>query len=82
LALKADVPIVPVAVMGTENERVYGHLKRLHRAPVRLRVGKAFRLRHQPQHRESIREGTRQIMLALASLLPEEYRGAYINVSD
>ena len=82
LALKADVPIVPVAVIGTENEHVYGHLKRLHRASVHLKVGKAFRLRLQPQRRESIREGTRQIMLALASLLPEEYRGAYFNVSD
>jgi len=82
LALKTDTPIVPVVVTGTENERVYGHLKRLQRAPVRLIVGKAFRLRLQPQRRESIREGTRQIMLKLASLLPEEYRGAYINVSD
>lgn len=82
LALKTDTPIVPVVVTGTENERVYGHLKRLRRAPVRLIVGKTFRLRPQPQRQESIREGTRQIMLELASLLPEEYRGAYINVSD
>lgn len=82
LALKADVPIVPVVVIGTENERVYGHLKRLRRAPVRLRVGEAFRIGQQAERREWMREGTRQIMAALASLLPDEYRGAYKNVSD
>ncbi|GAB4416165.1 MAG: lysophospholipid acyltransferase family protein [Anaerolineales bacterium] len=82
LAFKADVPIVPVAVIGTENEHVYRHLKRFRRAPVCLRVGKAFRLSQQVERREMMREGTRQIMAALASLLPDEYRGAYKNVSD
>lgn len=81
LALKADVPIVPVAVIGTENKRVYGYLKRLRRAPVTLRVGKAFRLSQQADRREMMREGTRQIMEALANLLPEAYRGAYRTVS-
>jgi 1-acyl-sn-glycerol-3-phosphate acyltransferase len=81
LALKADVPIVPVAVIGTENKRVYGYLKRLRRAPVTLRVGKAFRLSRQADRREMMREGTRQIMGALANLLPEAYRGAYRTVS-
>ena len=82
LAYKADVPIVPVALIGTENEHVYGHLKRLQRAPVTLRVGKAFRLRQQADRHEMMRAGTRQIMKALANLLPESYRGAYRTVSD
>jgi len=81
LAYKADVPIVPVVVIGTENERVYGSLKRLRRAPVTFRVGKVFRLSQQADRREMMREGTRQIMEALASLLPESYRGAYRTVS-
>jgi len=81
LALKADVPIVPVVVTGTENEHVYGHLKQWRRAPVTFRVGKAFRLSQQADHREMMREGTRQIMKALANLLPESYRGAYRTVS-
>jgi 1-acyl-sn-glycerol-3-phosphate acyltransferase len=81
LALKADVPIVPVAVIGTENKRVYGYLKRLRRAPVTLRVGKVFRLSQQADRREMMREGTRQIMRSLADLLPEAYRGAYRTVS-
>ena len=82
LAYKADVPIVPVAVIGTENAHVYGHLKRLRRAPVTLRVGKAFRLSQQADRHEMMRAGTRQIMEALANLLPESYRGAYRTVSD
>lgn len=81
LALKADVPIIPVAVIGTENEHVYGHLKRLRRASVTLRVGKPFRLSQQADRRVMMREGTRQIMEALANLLPESSRGAYRTVS-
>ena len=81
LAFKADVPIVPVAVIGTENGHVYGHLKRLRRAPVTLRVGKAFRLSQQADRRDKMRMGTGQIMEALANLLPESYRGAYRTVS-
>ena len=81
LAIKADVPIVPVVVMGTENAHVYGHLKRLRRAPVAFRVGKTFRLSQQANRQETMREGTRQIMESLAKLLPESYRGAYRTVS-
>ncbi|MGB7873432.1 MAG: lysophospholipid acyltransferase family protein [Anaerolineales bacterium] len=81
LALKADVPIVPVVVIGTENEHIYSYLKRLRRAPVTFRVGKAFRLGQQADHREMMREGTRQIMGSLAKLLPESYRGVYRTVS-
>ena len=82
LAFKADVPIVPVVVIGTENAHVYGHLKRWQRALVTFRVGKAFRLNQQTNRREMMREGTRQIMESLALLLPESYRGAYRTVSD
>ena len=81
LAFKADIPIIPVAVIGTENAHVYGHLKRLRRAPVTLRIGEAFRLSQQADRREMIREGTRQIMETLAILLPETYRGSYRIVS-
>ena len=81
LALRAEVPVVPVVVIGTENEHVYGHLKRWRRAPVTFRVGDAFRLSQQADRREAMREGTRQIMESLANLLPESYRGAYRTVS-
>jgi 1-acyl-sn-glycerol-3-phosphate acyltransferase len=81
LAFKADVPVIPVGMIGTENAHVYGHIKRLRRAPVTIRIGKAFRLSQQADRQETLREGTRQIMESLARLLPESYRGAYRTVS-
>jgi 1-acyl-sn-glycerol-3-phosphate acyltransferase len=77
LALKSGAPIVPVALTGTENSNVYGHLKRLRRAPVTVSVGKPFFLQEHADRQKMIREGTRQIMAALANLLPESYRGTY-----
>jgi 1-acyl-sn-glycerol-3-phosphate acyltransferase len=78
LALKSAVPVLPIAVTGTENEKVYGHLKRLRRAPVRVAAGKTFMLEGGTEARRgALNNGTRRIMQALADLLPEEYRGAY-----
>ena len=77
LAMKSDSPIIPIAMTGTENENIYGHLKRWKRAPVTLTVGKPFRLREQSDRQAMLREGTRQIMESLANLLPESYRGNY-----
>ena len=77
LAMKSGAPIVPIAMTGTENGNIYGHLKKWKRAPVTLTVGKPFYLPVQPDRQKMLREGTRQIMGALASLLPESYRGNY-----
>lgn len=80
LAMKSGARIVPVALTGTENESVYGHLHKWKRACVTLSVGKPFVLTskgNQADRQEMIREGTRQIMESLASLLPESYRGKY-----
>lgn len=78
LAYKSRAPILPITVTGTENENVYGHLKRLRRARAHVTVGKMFRLDEQDAgRREAVAQGTRQIMAALADLLPEKYRGEY-----
>jgi 1-acyl-sn-glycerol-3-phosphate acyltransferase len=85
LAVKSGAPIVPVALTGTENSNIYRHLKAWKRARVTLRVGKPFFLRESTdgevaggtKSQRLLREGTRQIMETLASLLPEEYRGNY-----
>jgi len=77
LAIKSGAPIVPVALTGTENANVYGHLRRWRRVPMTLSVGKPFVLAQQPDHREALREGTQQIMESLAALLPDKYRGRY-----
>ena len=78
LAYKSGALILPIAITGTENENVYGHLKKFRRAPVQVTVGKMFKLAEQAESRqEAVAQGTNQIMQALADLLPEKYRGAY-----
>jgi len=77
LALKSGVPIVPIAMTGTENENTYGHLHKWKRAKVTLTVGKPFHLKEHADRRVMLREGTEQIMESLAELLPESYRGKY-----
>ena len=76
LAYKSGALILPIAITGTENDNVYGHLKKFRRANVHVRVGKSFKLTEQPSaRREAMDEGTSRIMTALAELLPEKYRG-------
>jgi 1-acyl-sn-glycerol-3-phosphate acyltransferase len=77
LAMKSGAPILPVAMTGTENETIYGAIKKWRRAPVTLKVGKPFFLQEQADRQEMLRAGTRQIMESLASLLPESYRGNF-----
>lgn len=77
LALKSGAPIVPVAMTGTENSHIYGHLKQWKRAPVTLKVGKPFFLPQHADRQKTLQEGTQLIMETLASLLPESYRGKF-----
>ncbi|MBM3152095.1 MAG: 1-acyl-sn-glycerol-3-phosphate acyltransferase [Chloroflexi bacterium] len=73
LALKAGAPIVPVTLTGTENDRLYGNMKRLRRTAVSLTVGRPFRLPGGIDRPTA----TRLIMETLARQLPPEYRGVY-----
>jgi 1-acyl-sn-glycerol-3-phosphate acyltransferase len=82
LAVQAGIEIIPVVVIGTENEKIYGHLRQLQRAPVCLRVGEPFRIVRQADRRETLRAGTVQIMGHLSALLPEEYRGVYGDLQE
>lgn len=76
LAMKSGAMIVPVAMTGTENQNIYER-KWWRRASVTLSVGKPFFIREQVDRQRMMRDGTRQIMEALAGLLPESYRGMY-----
>jgi 1-acyl-sn-glycerol-3-phosphate acyltransferase len=77
LALKANVPVLPVTFTGTENARIYGNLKRLRRTKVTVTIGPLFCLENFSSRREAIRQGTLKIMHTLAAQLPPEYRGVY-----
>jgi 1-acyl-sn-glycerol-3-phosphate acyltransferase len=76
LAYRSGAPVLPIILSGTGNALVYGYMKKFRRAPVHIRVGKMFRLTGQASaRREALDAGTRQIMAALADLLPEKIRG-------
>jgi len=76
LAARADVPIVPVGLTGTE--KVKQNLPRLRRTDVQVMIGKPFRLPESGRVRGlKLSEYTDLIMRRIAALLPEEYRGVY-----
>lgn len=74
LAVRAGVPIIPMAVWGTE----YGFRGAMSRKPIRIRFGQPY---HPSVDLSKMRDGwdklTEELMLRIASLLPEEYRGLY-----
>jgi 1-acyl-sn-glycerol-3-phosphate acyltransferase len=79
LAAKADAPIIPVALMGTEDSKVFPRWKRLRRAQVLIRAGEPFRLPPLPhQGREqALQDYTDEIMCRIAAQLAPQYRGIY-----
>lgn len=77
LAWKAGVPIIPVAITGTENDKLYGNMKRLKRTDVSMTVGDAFEFPQNWDRKTALEAGTQLIMTSLAGLLPEGLRGVY-----
>lgn len=77
LALKADVPLIPVTVTGTENQRIFMAIKHFRRTDVTLTIGSPFRIESLPEWREAVTQGTKIIMQTLARQLPPAYRGVY-----
>jgi len=77
LALRAQVPIVPVALTGTQNHRVFAKLRRMTRPSVTLTVGEPFRLHVAGGRAQTLQAATQEIMESIARLLPPEYRGVY-----
>lgn len=76
LADRARVPLVPVAVTGSQN--VGSSLKRLRRAVVTYTIGQPFWLPSDGRAKgEKLQAYTDLIMCHIAALLPPEYRGVY-----
>jgi len=77
LASKCDVMILPIAYYGHEDfKKNITHLKR---TPMKIKVGKPFQIdfSQQPRDKLAMQEVSDVIMLEIAKLLPEEYRGVY-----
>ncbi len=80
IALKTGAPLIPVAHFGTE--KFPENVKKFKRTDFHIRVGKPFTLnaggeRVTKQVRQKMVD---EMMIELAKLLPEEYRGAYADV--
>jgi len=79
LAAKSGVPVLPVSIVGTQDNLILANLKRLRRTPVRINVGEPFTFQPLSRHgREGALQGyTDEIICRIAALLPVEYRGVY-----
>ena len=83
LALRQDVPVVPVAIQGSgvfEVPKMFLRLDR--RVRVTLTIGEPFVLEKPARiNAEAVEEGTSRIMESIAALLPEGRRGHYEYIS-
>lgn len=75
LATRANVPLIPVVVWGTEN--IISSWARLKRADVYVQIGEPFRLPEGHARSQQLEAYTDEIMTTLASMLPERYWGVY-----
>ena len=77
IATRTDASIIPVGITGTQDSGRYW--RRVRRVPVRISIGKPFRLipGAEPLRRPLLRTMTDEAMYQLAGTLPPEYRGIY-----
>jgi 1-acyl-sn-glycerol-3-phosphate acyltransferase len=76
IALRSGATILPIAHWGVES---FGqNLKRLKRTDFHVRVGQPFSLQVEGKVTRQVRQQVAdEIMLQIAALMPEEYRGEY-----
>ena len=79
LAMKAGVPIVPIALAGTEDRVVVEHLLHFKKSVIKVVAGPAFTLPPVKgrQRDAALKQYTDEIMCRIAALLPEKYHGVY-----
>lgn len=79
LAAKSGLPVLPVALAGTEDRVIFGNLKRLRRSRVTVTGGAAIHVPPIPKtgREEYLRHWTDEIMCHIAVMLPERNRGHY-----
>ncbi len=79
IAAKANMPITPVALSGSEDRAVFPNLRRLRRSHIVVNIGKPFTLPVlDPRNREAaLAANTTELMSQIGALLPPAYRGVY-----
>lgn len=76
IALRAGVPVLPVAIWGTEHIKLPRDIFR--RTRVSVRIGTPYRLPDTKRvTKEQVAAATSEIMRRIAVLLPPEHRGVY-----
>ena len=77
LATRAKVPVVPVAVIGTEVS--VKQLLRLRRPKIHVRVGPAFTYPplDRDQRHDLLKKYTDEVMCRISAMMPESYHGFY-----
>jgi 1-acyl-sn-glycerol-3-phosphate acyltransferase len=75
LANRANAPIVPMVIWGTE--QIINNLKRLRRSTIHICIGPAIQLPDGRANPAQLEEYTDQLMLTMAHMLPPDYRGVY-----
>ena len=80
LAWKAGVPVLPVALTGTEDAVVKDRLKHFKRLKIKIVAGQPFTLPQEVKGRDRdavMQHYTDEVMCRIAALLPPERRGFY-----
>jgi 1-acyl-sn-glycerol-3-phosphate acyltransferase len=79
LAEKAGVPILPAALIGTEDRVILDNLKHFRRSHIIVKAGKPFKLEPTKgkERTQALQDETDEIMCRIAAMLPEKYRGVY-----
>lgn len=80
-ASKTGVPVVPIAMTGTEDRVILENLKRLRRSRIVVKAGKPIRVKldEHLEREQALDAATDDIMCRIAAMLPEKYRGVYAN---
>ncbi|MCJ7700807.1 MAG: 1-acyl-sn-glycerol-3-phosphate acyltransferase [Anaerolineales bacterium] len=79
LAIKTNVPIIPVALTGTEDRVVIERLSKWKRPQLTVTIGDPILAHQDPKlnRSEAIKQLTEEIMCQIALMLPSKYHGVY-----
>ena len=76
---KSGYPVLPVALIGTEDQGVLANLKRFRKSKIKVVAGELFSIEipKGKGREQAMRQATDEIMCRIAVMLPEGYRGVY-----
>ena len=82
IASAAGVPIVPVALTGTQDALVKSQLKKFQRLKITISIGKPYapvnlKVIKGAERDRALQTATDDVMCRIAAMLPEGYRGVY-----